>query len=56
MGFCKIPKMTPQVKTQWEIQKIQNLNFDLFIKFSRVLCFPKLKSTKPKYESGVKLP
>jgi hypothetical protein len=26
-GICKIPKMTPQVKTQWEIQKIHKSEF-----------------------------
>jgi hypothetical protein len=56
MELCEIPKRPLKQKSQWEIQKIQKLNFYLFIKFSCVLYFPKLKSTKPKYESGVKLP
>jgi hypothetical protein len=55
MELCKIPKRPLKQESLWEIQKIQKLNFYLFIKFSCVLCFPKLKSTKPKYESGVKL-
>jgi hypothetical protein len=39
-----------------EIQKFRNLNFSPFPKINRVLCFSKLKSNKPKYQSGAKFP
>jgi hypothetical protein len=51
--LCKIPKTTPQARIS---KGNSELNFHLFMKFSRVLSFPKLKYTKPKYESGAKLP
>jgi hypothetical protein len=54
--MAKFPKRPLKQESQKEIQKIQKLIFYLFKKFSRVLYFPKLKSTKHKYESGAKLP
>jgi hypothetical protein len=54
--LCKILKKTPQAKHQKGNSENLELNFYPFIKFSHVLYFPKLKSTKHKYESGAKLP
>jgi hypothetical protein len=54
--LCKILKKTPQAKLQKGNSENSELNSYPFIKVSRVLYFPKLKSTKPKYESGAKLP
>jgi hypothetical protein len=47
---------TLQAKLQKGNSENSELNFQPFVKFSRVLYFPKLKSTKPKYESATKLP
>jgi hypothetical protein len=52
----KIPKTTPKLMHLGEIQKFRNLNFSPFPKINRVLCFSKLKSNKPKYQSGAKFP
>jgi hypothetical protein len=45
--LCKILKNTPQAKLQKGNSENLELNFYPFIKFSYVLCFPKLKPINP---------